>query len=107
ILDFLGASTADHLLEASSGITGFTTKPTAQALNRFVFFGADSEQFPAMPDHDTLNQGSKSNEFISCLQEPIGTGVCPKAGPDSVNTCSSMEGTMRLRDPGTLFLWER
>ena len=107
ILDFLGASNADHLLEESSGITGFTTKPTAQAMNRFVYFGADAEQFPAMPDDDALNQDSRTNKFISSLQEPMATVVCPQAGPASVNTCSSMEDTMRLRDPGTLLLWER
>ncbi|MCL2823446.1 MAG: hypothetical protein FWD57_05585 [Polyangiaceae bacterium] len=109
ISDVIGIS-LDDTFELSSGIDGLTTRPTHQALNRLVFFGATSTSF-AMPDLDpylnstgTLNQ--KVNRFISGMQEPMGTPLCPKNSM-GVNVCTSLDTTIRVRDPGVLFLWEQ
>ncbi|PIE05892.1 MAG: hypothetical protein CSA75_02355, partial [Sorangium cellulosum] len=103
------ATNMDDAFEISSGITGLTTLPSHTALNRLVFFGADSDRL-AMPDLDPFRADKgrlnfKVNRFISGLQEPMGTPRCNKNGA-GVNICTSPEDTLRVRNPGTLMLWE-
>lgn len=105
------ATDMDEAFEMSSAITGLTTHPTHTALNRLVFFGADSNAPPNMPDLDLmrLDEGTVNwqvNRFISGLQEPMGTPACPKNAA-GVNVCASPSDTLRVRNPGTLFLWEQ
>ncbi|MFW5740302.1 MAG: hypothetical protein ACOC1F_08045, partial [Myxococcota bacterium] len=104
------ATNMDEAFEMSSAITGLTTKPTHTALNRLVFFGADSDSL-SMPDLDSMrhDEGTTNwqvNRFISGLQEPMGTPLCPK-NASGVNICTKAEDTLRVRNPGTLFLWEQ
>ncbi len=106
LLSFLGQSNGDQLLEDSAGITGLTQHPSPAALNRLVFFGADSSEYPNMPDHDFVNQGSQTNNFVSSSIEPVAPVVCDKK-PNGVGHCSNMNDLFRLRDANTLFLWER
>jgi len=104
------ATNMDEAFEMSSGITGLTTKPTHTALNRLVFFGADSDNLnmsdldPMRNDEGLLN--FKVNRFISGLQEPMGTPLCAKNAA-GVNICTDAADTLRARNPGTLFLWEQ
>lgn len=104
-LNFIGMS-ADEMFEESSGIVGFTTKPTPQALSRFVFFGASSSKYPNMPDHDGQNQGGQTDDFITDVIDPASSAVCPKNGI-GVHDCPSQDDTLRLRDPNSMFVWER
>ncbi len=109
ILTFLGVFTdPGTLFESSSGITGMTLTPGPAPLNRLVFFGASSAAYPNMPDFDpyrgSINQ--KTDEFVSNLIEPVSSFVCPQNN-NGVNTCPDMTDTMRVRDPNTIFLWER
>ncbi|MEJ7728142.1 MAG: hypothetical protein WKG00_02910, partial [Polyangiaceae bacterium] len=106
LLDFLGASSADSMFEDSSGITGMTLHPTPAALNRLVFFGASSDQYGNLPDFDSVNSGSDTNDFISSMMEPAGTAVCPPKA-NGVRACASQDDLLRLRDRGTMFAWER
>lgn len=104
------ATDMDGAFEASSGITGLTTRPTHRALNRLVFFGADSSDL-SMPDLDPMRNDEgllnhQVNRFISGLQEPIGTPLCSKNAA-GVNICTSSGSALRVRNPGTLFLWEQ
>ena len=104
------ATNMDDAFEMSSGITGLTTYPTHTALNRLVFFGSDSDQM-TMPDLDPFRQDEgllnwQVNRFISGLQEPMGTPACPKNAA-GVNVCTDPQNTLRVRNPGTLFLWEQ
>lgn len=98
----------DETFQNSSDIQGLTTHPTHMALNRLVFFGADSTNYPSMPDLDPtrLTNNKKTADFITGLQDPIGSRVCD---PDAleVNTCTSTADLLRIRNPGTLFLWEQ
>lgn len=105
-LGFLG--TKDELFEQSSGINGLTLKPEPPALNRLVFFGATSDQFPVLPDLDLFVNGknAKTNTFVSNLIEPVGTPVCDLT-PLGTRHCDVKEKTLRLRGPNTLFLLER
>lgn len=111
LLNFLGLFTSkDELFEQSSGITGLTLKPEPPALNRLVFFGAKSDQFPTMPDLDpfiSANQkNEKTNDFVSSLIEPVGTSVC-NLTPLGTRKCDFKEQTLRLRGANTLFILER
>jgi len=109
LLNFLGIFTSkDKLFEDSSGINGLTLKPEPRALNRLVFFGATSGQFPNMPDLDPFvnAQNKKTNEFISSLIEPVGTAVCTMT-PLGTRKCDVQEDTLRLRGKNSLFLLER
>ena len=104
------ATDMDQAFEMSSGLTGLTTKPTHTALNRLVFFGADSDNLN-MPDLDPMRNDSgllnfQVNRFISGLQEPMGTPLCAKNAA-GVNICTDAGDTLRARNPGTLFLWEQ
>lgn len=103
------ATDMDDAFEKSSGITGLTTKPTHTALNRLVFFGADSDAL-SMPDLDPFRNDEgllnwQVNRFVSNLQEPMGTPLCPKNSA-GVNVCATADDAIRVRNPGTLFLWE-
>jgi hypothetical protein len=93
--------------QSSSSIQGLTTHPTHLALNRLVFFGADSTNYPGLPDLDPYlgSTNKTTGDFIMGLQDPISARVCP---PDShgMNLCTSKDDLLRIRNPGTLFLWE-
>ena len=107
LLDVLGAFVdPNDVFEQSSGITGFTLKPTPEALSRFVFFGASSSLYPNMPDEDLVNADSQTNAFIRDVIEPASTSVCPKNAL-GVHQCASGADTLRLRDPNSMFAWER
>ena len=54
-----------------------TLHPTSKALNRLVFYGAQSDQFPNIVDLDLVGLGGKTDNFIHKLMEPVGTNVCP------------------------------
>lgn len=97
----------DELFEKSSGITGLTLTPTLPALNRFVFFGAESDLYD-MPDLDPFlgGQNEYPNLFISNLIEPAPSQSCPK-GPGGLNECANASGTVRVKGPNTIFAWER
>jgi hypothetical protein len=110
ILSFLGAfgTSPDTLLQQSSDVTGLTTHPESFALNRLVFFGAstDNPNFQGMPDFDGMNQGTQTDLFISGSLDPVSCAYCPPDGT-MVPTCTTKAGTVRVRDPNTIFLWER
>ena len=104
------ATNMDQAFELSSGITGMTTRPTPSALNRLVHYGSDSVRY-TMPDLDPRRNESNSlnqqvNLFLRDLQDPFGTPVCVKNAA-GVDLCSSADDTLRIRDFGTLFLWEQ
>jgi hypothetical protein len=106
IMNLLGSFVSpDEMFEDSSGITGMTTRPTPAALNRLVFFGASSTRYPNMPDQDVVNEGSRTDEFISALMDPIPTSVCPTDAP-GVADCEQ-EDLIRLRVRNSIFPWER
>jgi hypothetical protein len=109
LLSFLGTVGAniDNLLQESSDITGLTQHPEPYALNRLVFFGASSSNYPGMPDQDFVNQGKQVDDFVSGSIEPISAAWCPPDAANKVPTCSAKSGTLRVRDPNTIFLWER
>lgn len=108
IMNALGAlgSSPDDMLQESSDITGLTLHPTPAALNRLVWYGASSANYAAMPDFDSLNQNKQVNDFVSGSIEPVSVAWCPKNG-NGVPTCTDKSGTLRVRDPNTIFLWER
>lgn len=109
LLDFGGQIGIDPnaLFENSSGITGLTLTPTLPALNRFVFFGAESGIYN-MPDIDPFigGQNEYPNLFISNLIEPAPSSSCPKDG-SGLNRCNNETGTVRVKGPNTIFAWER
>lgn len=108
----LALAVTDSVLESSSGIDGLTSHPTPAALNRLIYFGADSDRFPALQDLDPFRALSgeggnlTTNLFISGTLEPAGTIHCPRNAL-GVNECSSPEGLIRVRHPGTAFLLEQ
>jgi hypothetical protein len=97
----------DAAFQASSGIEGFTRKPTPRALARFVFFGAPSETFPAPPDVDPEARGKneRTADFIKANTELVGSAACPQ-NARGVNACVSFETTLRGVIPDTLFMTE-
>jgi len=111
ILNFLGLfASKDELFEQSSGINGLTLKPEPPALNRLVYFGASSSQFPAIPDLDPYigngQKNRKTNEFVSNLIEPVATVVCPMTA-QGTRKCDTVDDVLRTRGKNTLFLLER
>jgi hypothetical protein len=100
-------SKLDAAFQIASGIDGFTTKPTPQALMRFVFFGAPSAAFPSPPDLDPLFDGKNAQTatFAQLTTELLGSAECPK-NQNGVNTCTSFEQTLRGIIPNTLFMTE-
>ena len=108
LLNFVGVfADPNDLFEQSSGITGMTLTPTLPALNRLVFFGAESDLY-AMPDIDPFYDGKNDypNQFISNMLNPAPTVGCPKK-PNGVNECANADGTLRVTMPKTIFAWER
>lgn len=97
----------DGLFEESSAITGMTLTPTVPALNRLVFFGAESDLY-SMPDIDPYIDTTNydTNQFISNLLNPAPTSSCPKKA-NGVNECSDASGTLRVKDTNTIFALER
>ncbi len=111
LLNFLGLFTSkDKLFEDSSGINGLTLKPEPAALNRLVFFGATSDQFPNILDLDPFignnQKNEKTNDFVANLIEPVGTPVC-NLTPLGTRHCDTNDQTLRIRGKNTLFLLER
>ncbi len=103
LMSFLGVFVSeDTLLTESSDIAGFTSQPTTDALNRFLFFGASSANFPNIPDLDSVNAASQVNSFVSDLIEPVSDVQCP---PDmsSVPSCADESGVLRVSDYGAAF----
>lgn len=120
----------DGVFEDGSGIDGMTTKPTAGALNRLVFFGAQSTKYDPlfggqMPDRDPNWSGKNggTNEFISLMLDATATSVCPERlvnvpSPQGgeppqlwLADCGAQGGdpkdVLRIRDKGIIFLWEK
>lgn len=108
IISFLGAfgASPDQLFEDSSGITGLTLHPSSAALSRLMLFGATQSLYPSMPDHDTVNEGKKTDVFISNLIDPVSKASCPLDAA-GVLRCPTNEGTLRVADRNSIFLWER
>lgn len=109
LMNFVGAfASVDKLVEASSGIKGLTLEPTPRALNRLLFFGADSVRYGKLPDYDAKNADSETMKFISMAIDPVSSVVCPKNGK-GVPTCAAKDASevLRIRDRGTIFSWER
>lgn len=108
IISFLGAfgASPDELFEDSSGLTGLTLHPSAPALSRLMLFGATQGIYPSMPDHDSINQGKKTDVFISNLIEPVSKASCP-VNAAGVLQCPTNEGSLRVADRNSIFLWER
>lgn len=109
LLDLAGdiGISVDDLFQNSSGITGLTLTPTLPALNRLVFFGAESDLY-SMPDVDPFigGQNEYPNLFISNMLEPVPTSACPKKG-NGVNECNDASTTLRVKGDRTIFAWER
>jgi hypothetical protein len=126
----------NKMMEESSEIVGMTLSPTPAALNRLVYFGAESPKFDpffggTMPDRDPNWSGKNdtTNKFISRLIEAKSSAACPERpvvdpngtlGTIWLADCSptlawqhdpSLKGDpqdlMRIRDHGTIFTWEK
>jgi hypothetical protein len=84
-----------------SGLQGLG-KPTIDAFNRFMVFGAPSTQ-PAsgMWDLDTVNAATRTSKFISGLMNPVASVACGDT------ECESAEDTIRIKDYGTAMASER
>lgn len=110
LMKLLPGATSDQMFEDSSGITGMKlSQPTPAALNRLVFFGADSTNSKLAPnDLDPYRSGknAQTNTFIKDLIDPVASSSCPKSGPNQTNECSSFDQTLRGRDPAAIFLFE-
>ena len=108
IMNALGAFGQDPnaMFEDSSGITGLTLHPTSQALSRLMLFGATQSLYPSMPDHDSINEGGKTDVFVSNVIEPVSKASCPQDAK-GVLQCPTSEGTLRVADRNAIFLWER
>lgn len=109
LLNFIGGFTSkDAFLESASGIVGMTTRPSPPALNRLLFYGAESDQYGLLPDYDSLNAGSDIDDFVRNAVEPVAPVVCAEQ-PSGVHRCSNNrpQDVLRLRDRGTIFAWER
>ncbi len=126
---------ADDLFQTSSGITGMGLSPTPQALNRLVYFGAETTKFDPlfggkMPDRDPNFSGKNgdTNKFVSGLVDAVSPAVCPERpvqdppgtlGTIWVSDCSpnvkwahngqpgNPQDLLRVRDKGTIFTWEK
>ena len=110
LMSFLGVFVSeDTLLQESSDITGLTQYPEPSALNRLVWFGGSTNNpsYQGMPDADTVNQGTQTDNFVSGSIDPISSAWCPPDPSTMVPTCSTTAGTLRVRDLDSIFLWER
>jgi hypothetical protein len=108
LMNALGAigQDPDKMFEESSGIVGLTRRPTPPAMNRLVFFGANSEEYGKLLDYDPLNETSQTAKFVTHAIEPIASAVCAKKA-NGVAQCDAPADLFRLRDANTIFLWER
>jgi hypothetical protein len=105
-MDLMGfAASPDEMMQDSSGLVGMTTHPSPPALNRLVYFGATSDKYPSMPDHDSVNEGSRTDEFIRALMDPAATSVCP-VDQFGVPNCV-VNDLLRIRAGQDIFAWER
>ncbi len=104
------------ILHGSSGLDGitvdcqFSSMPsgcaTSTGLNRLLYFGADTDLYPNMPDHDSINEGSQTNDFLHKLMDAASTVACPPDGM-GMQVCPTTANLFRVRDFGTMFAWER
>lgn len=109
LMSFIGAfSSVDKLLETSSGVTGLTLHPSPLALNRLLFFGANSDRYGKLFDYDAKNASTDTAQFISGSIDAVASVVCPP-NANGVPTCpaASPADVLRVRDYGTIFGWER
>ncbi len=125
----------NKMLADSAGIVGMGLKPSPQALNRLVFFGAESPKFDPffsgkMPDRDPNFTGKNddTNKFISRMIDPVSSATCPERvvkdplnqlGDIHLADCSpnvkwahngepgNPSELYRLRAKGTIFAWEK
>ena len=125
----------DDMMQTSAGITGMGLTPTPQALNRLVFFGAESPKYDPffsgkMPDRDPNFSGKNddTNKFVSRLVEAVSSATCPERpvqdpngqlGTIWLSDCSpnvkwahngepgNPNELVRLRGKGTIFTWEK
>ena len=116
--DYLGLD-IPSILYGSSGIDGVTVDcqfngampsgcATSQGLNRLLYFGADTDLYPNMPDHDSINEGSQTNDFIHKMMDAASTVACPVDGMGmQVSVPTNTTNLFRVRDFGTMFAWER
>jgi hypothetical protein len=95
---------ADAFLEEVSGIEGWNTHPTVQAVNRMVFFDLPHDGLPG----DTQN--THTENFFKDLFDPAPSLVCPPSpftDTDghalNLRTCGSFADTLRGRDLDALF----
>lgn len=107
VLDVVGNfASVDEMLEESSSIEGMSLSPSYTAINRLIFFGSSSDQFPNIPDLDVANLDSDTNKFVSALLEPAFGYNCPR-GANDINRCADVSELMRIRNANTSFLLER
>jgi hypothetical protein len=71
-----------------------------------MLFGASQGLYPSMPDHDSINEGGLTDTFISNVIEPVSKASCPVNG-NGVLQCATSDGTLRVADKNSIFLWER
>jgi phosphopantetheinyl transferase (holo-ACP synthase) len=126
----------NKMMEESAEIVGMTLSPTPPALNRLVYFGAESPKFDPlfggkMPDRDPNWNGKNdtTNKFISRIVDPVSSAACPeRAVVDPNGTLGTLwladcnpslswkhnpalkgdvKDLMRIRNHGTIFTWEK
>lgn len=126
----------NQMMAESAEITGMGLSPTPHALNRLVYFGAESTKFDGffggqMPDRDpnwnTTND--TTNKFISRMIDAVSTSACPErpvqdpngtlgtiwladcnpslSWQHNANLKGDVQDLMRLRNHGTIFTWEK
>jgi hypothetical protein len=124
------------MMESSAEITGMSLSPTPPALNRLVYFGAESPKFDPlfggqMPDRDPNwnSANDTTNKFISRMIDAVSTAACPERpvqDPNGVlgtiwvadcnpalswqhnaNLKGDPQDLMRIRNHGTIFTWEK
>jgi hypothetical protein len=104
---------ADAFLEEISGLQGFNTKPSVNAISRFAFFDTPYSAFPQSPAYAGDDYYPKTRNFFRDLIDPIPSMVCPERpftvrerGVDKVfrlRECARFEDTLRGRDNHALF----
>ncbi|MFO0677476.1 MAG: hypothetical protein U0169_13155 [Polyangiaceae bacterium] len=105
-----GNGGGDALLEQSSGIKGFGTKPTLSALARMASFDAPySGLTPAYTPSDFY---PKTRDFLGGVMEAVPTRLCPETPitdaatktTTNVRTCTRYDQTVRGRHANALFV---
>jgi hypothetical protein len=126
----------NKMMEESAEIVGMTLSPTPPALNRLVYFGAESPKFDGffggvMPDRDPNwnTKNDTTNKFISRIVDPVSSAACPErpvvdpngtlgtlwladcnpslAWKHNANLKGDVKDLMRIRNHGTIFTWEK